>query len=96
MRITFNPKKRDDIRRQRGLDFADAARIFAGPHATKPDDRKDYGEPRYISAGVLDSRVVVIAWTPRGDDERRIFSMRHCHAKEAKGWLKAIEQDEKQ
>jgi uncharacterized protein len=29
------------------------------------DDRFDYGEPRYISAGHLRGRMVVIVWTPR-------------------------------
>jgi uncharacterized DUF497 family protein len=32
---------------------------------------------------MLDSRLVVFVWTPRGS-ARRIISMRHCHEREAK------------
>jgi uncharacterized DUF497 family protein len=45
--------------------------------------RFDYGEPRFVTVGMLDSRLVVFVWTPRGS-ARRIISMRHCHEREAK------------
>jgi uncharacterized DUF497 family protein len=67
MRISFDPEKRLAILAQRGLDFADAAHVFAGETATLPDHRQDYGEVRYITAGWLGSRLVVMVWTPRGD-----------------------------
>jgi uncharacterized DUF497 family protein len=59
--------------------------VFAGRHATLPDDRKDYGEPRFISAGILRDRLVVLVWTPRGA-ARRIISMRYAHDKEIRRW----------
>jgi hypothetical protein len=37
-----------------------------------------YGEPRFITAGRLDERMVVIAWTPRGI-ARRVTSMRKAN-----------------
>jgi hypothetical protein len=40
---------------------------------------------RFISAGYLRGRMVVIVWTLR-DDARHIISMRYCHAKEKKLW----------
>ena len=83
MRITCNPHKREQILRERGLDLRRANEVFAGLHFTRRDDRRDYGEPRFISAGWLDGRLVVLAWTPRGV-ARRIISMRHCHEREAK------------
>jgi hypothetical protein len=46
-----------------------------------PDERQDYAEPRFITAGWLRGRFVVIAWTPR-DDSPRIISMRYGHANE--------------
>ena len=85
MRITFDPAKRAAALEHRGLDFADAAEVFGGLHTVAPDDRRDYGEPRFISAGYLRRRMVVIVWTPR-DDTRHIISMRYCHAKEEKRW----------
>jgi uncharacterized DUF497 family protein len=50
------------------------------------DDRQDYGETRYITAGYRSGRCVVLVWTPHGDS-RRIISMRHTHATEEKAWF---------
>ena len=69
--------------RERGLDFCQAKDVLDGPHLTRPDDRKDYGEPRYISAGKLLERIVIIVWTPRGR-ARRIISMRKAFYREIK------------
>ena len=83
MRITCDPVKRQWTLEERGLDLLRAKDVFAGPHFTRTDYRQDYGEPRFITAGWLDARLVVFAWTPRGA-ARRIISMRHCHEREAK------------
>lgn len=83
MRITCDPAKREWTLQERGLDMRRAREDFAGPHFTRADDRQDYGEPRFITAGWLDYRLVVFAWTPRGV-ARRIISMRYCHEREAK------------
>jgi uncharacterized protein len=47
MAITFDPAKRDKTLEERGLDFADAAQVFAGDVLTEIDERFDYGEVRY-------------------------------------------------
>ena len=83
MRITCDPAKRLRTLEERGLDMLRAKEIFAGLHFTRSDDRYDYGELRYVSAGWLDERLVVFVWTPRGS-ARRVLSMRHCHEREAK------------
>lgn len=67
MKISFDPVKREKTLRGRGLDFADAAEVFAADHTILVDDRFAYGETRVISAGFLRGRMVVIIWTPRGD-----------------------------
>ena len=85
MRISYDPAKRAATIKRRGLDFADAAEVFAGDYTEALDDRHAYGEARYISAGYLRGRMVVLAWTPRGDG-RHIISMRYCHAKEERRW----------
>ncbi|MEI8150497.1 MAG: BrnT family toxin [Hyphomicrobiales bacterium] len=86
MATSFDPAKRDLTLHHRRLDFARAGEVFAGPTATVVDGRIDYGETRFISAGHLDDRLVVLVWTQRGD-VRHIISMRHCHADEEKIWL---------
>jgi uncharacterized DUF497 family protein len=82
MRITCDPAKRLHTLESRGLDMRRANEVFAGLHLTRADDRFDYGEPRFITAGWLDAKLVVLVWTPRGS-ARRIISMRHCHEREA-------------
>lgn len=57
------------------------AEIFAGRHFTAEDIREDYSEPRYITVGILDGRMIVIVWTPRGE-ARRIISMRKANDRE--------------
>jgi uncharacterized protein len=59
---------------ERGLDFAEAELVFEGRTTTLPDERRNYGEPRFITAGWLRDRFVVVVWTPR-DGGRRIISM---------------------
>jgi hypothetical protein len=90
MRITFDPAKRALTLRHRGLDFARAGGVFEGRTATIADDRFDYGETRFISAGHLDGRLVVMVWTQRGE-ARHIISMRYCHAKEEEIWLRRMD-----
>jgi uncharacterized DUF497 family protein len=90
VKITFDSAKRVKNLAKHGLDLADAAEVFAGYHADAPDKRFDYGEPLVITAGWLRGRMVVLVWTTR-DDERRIISMRYCHAKEEKRWKAHIE-----
>jgi uncharacterized DUF497 family protein len=79
-KIAFDPSKRDLTLKHRGLDFAGAGELFAGVSATIVDDRFDDGETRYITAGYLDRRLVVMVWTGR-DEARHVISMRHCHGR---------------
>ena len=81
MKIEFDPPKRQATLERRGLDMARAAEIFAEPTLTIPDDRADYGEPRFITIGRLDGRMVVTVWTPRGA-ARRIISLRKANDRE--------------
>lgn len=81
MRITFDAAKREKTLRERGLDFARAREVFDGLTITLQDQRQDYGEPRFITAGWLDARLVVLVWTPRGL-ARRIISMRKANERE--------------
>jgi uncharacterized DUF497 family protein len=81
MAITFDPPKRDKALAERGLDFDAAADVFEGACFSFEDNREDYGETRIITIGLLAGRMVVIGWTPRGDD-RHVFSMRKANDRE--------------
>ena len=81
MQIKFDPAKRDKTLAERGLDFADATQVFAGVTLEVEDTRQDYGEPRIICYGLLEGRMVVVGYTPRGAD-RHVFSMRKANERE--------------
>jgi uncharacterized protein len=76
-----------------GLDFADAARVLAGPCVTFVDSRFDYGEVRLITLGLLAVRVIVIAHAPGGDDTTRIISMIKANRREQQIYQKRLGQN---
>lgn len=81
MKIEYDPEKRSATLEARGLDMAEVGEVFAGDTLTVEDDRRDYGEPRYITIGFLSGRMVVVAWTQRGD-ARCVISMRKANDRE--------------
>ena len=81
MQISYDPVKRAKTLEERDLDFEDAPEVFAGLTLTLPDERQDYGEDRYQTYGLLGDRLVMVVWTPRGED-RHVFSMRKCNDRE--------------
>jgi uncharacterized DUF497 family protein len=90
LKISYDTAKRDLTLAERGLDFEDAPKVFAEPHLSLEDDRKDYGEVRLITFGWLDGRMVVLVWTPR-DDSRRIISMRKANDDEIDRYKASLE-----
>ena len=66
---------------ERGLDFTDASLVFAGVTVEVEDTRRNYGETRIICYGLLEGRIVVLGYTPRGAD-RHVFSMRKANERE--------------
>lgn len=81
MAITYDPAKRAETLANRGLDFEDAVHVFNGPHFETEDRRKDYGEARMLCFGWLNQRLVVVGYTPRGQD-RHVFTMRKANDRE--------------
>jgi uncharacterized DUF497 family protein len=91
MKITFDPVKRAAALRDRELDFAHAAEVFAGRILSRDDDRKDYGETRIVTVGYLRSRMVIVVWTQRGD-ARHIISMRKANDREKARYTQRLEE----
>jgi len=83
VKITFDPIKRAKTLADRGLDFADAQIVFEGVTVEIEDLRMDYGEPRILCFGLLEGRIVVVGYTPRGET-RHVFSMRKANEREKK------------
>jgi uncharacterized DUF497 family protein len=49
MKLTWDESKRHRTLEERGLDFGDADRVFDGDQFTHEDDRREYGETRFIT-----------------------------------------------
>lgn len=81
MEVEFDPRKREETLRERGLDFAEAGKVFDGPRLTLEDARFDYPEPRFQTFGMLGRRMVIVVWTPSGTGIR-VISMRKCNERE--------------
>jgi uncharacterized protein len=75
----------------RKVDFEYAALIFEGPVFTSIDTRKEYGEDRFISLGMVDDEIFVVVHTERngstriitawkgGRDDRSKYQARFAH-----------------
>jgi uncharacterized protein len=81
MRYTWHEPKRQSTLVRLGLDFALAEHVFAGPTFTFEDDRRDYGEERWVTLGMLRGKVVVIVHTET-EDEIHVISMREAERDE--------------
>jgi uncharacterized DUF497 family protein len=55
------------------VDFEYAVLMFAGGTVSRVDDRRDYGEERWISLGRIDDSVFVVVHTER-EGVRRVIS----------------------
>jgi uncharacterized protein len=94
MRITFDPAKQEWTLRERNLDFRDALKVFAGPRFTFEDARFNCPEPRYITVGLLDRRMLILVWTPKEEIDREecrhVISMRKANGKEQARYLQRL------
>ena len=87
---TWDEAKRQKTLAERGLNFADAEEVLEGTQYTRRDDRRDYGEERFITVGFLRGRFVVITWTPR-EGGRRIISMSLGHERERESYQRYLD-----
>lgn len=71
------------------LDFADAEIVFDGLTLTFEDNRFAYQEERFITLGMLDGKVVVIAHT-ENEELTRIISMRKATKNEENIYFNAF------
>ena len=71
------------------LDFVLALDVFEDPEFRYViDDRKDYGETRYVGCGISEGRMLSVCFTIRGN-KTRIISLRKMRDKEKKGDIMA-------
>jgi uncharacterized DUF497 family protein len=82
IRFEWDPAKAAANEADHGLTFDIGTAVFQDPFALDwRDDREDYGEDRYVIIGMVDDRVLYVAYTIRGD-AIRIISARGAEPRE--------------
>ena len=80
--IEFDPAKNARNIAKHGINLADADEVFGDPNFSAiADNRRAYGEQRFIGMGVLAGRVLVVVYTMRGA-WCRIISLRKANRRE--------------
>ena len=83
-------KSRKNLR-ERGFDFAFAARVFDQDVLEQEDTRHGYGEQRVIALGEIEGEVFVVVYTRRGP-YRRIISARRASRRERNAYRQTFGQ----
>ncbi|MCY4389210.1 MAG: BrnT family toxin [Desulfurellaceae bacterium] len=90
MQFEWDEVKNQANIRKHGISFETAKRIFEGPVVTRIDQRKDYGEDRYISIGRVEpAALIVVAHTSR-NGRIRLISARPASRKERQAYHEQI------
>lgn len=74
-----------------GIGFEKACLIFNGPTLDRVDDRKDYGEKRIISLGIVEDVLVLVVVHTDRDGVIRLISARPAKRSERSWYEKAIQ-----
>ena len=91
MDFEWSEEKDRANRDKHGISFDEAKHIFDGPVLTRIDDRKDYGEVREISFGLLSPDApLTVVHTARGA-KTRLISARKANRQERKAYDDYIE-----
>ena len=89
MRYEWDEAKRKVNILKHGIDFVDVAAIFEGDTVTIIDERVDYSETRYLTLGLLKTRVIVVVHTETAN-VIRIISARKATRYEEKAYFDQI------
>ncbi len=65
VRVHFDPAKNERNIRERGLSFEAAVTFDFETALVYVDERRDYGEARYVALGLLDGRLHVLCLTEK-------------------------------
>ncbi len=89
MLFEWDPVKAVAIQKKHHVSFEVAARVFMDPlRIDLLDDREEYGEDRWITIGMVDPAVLVVAYTLRGKDGGtvRLISARRANENEKRAY----------
>jgi len=89
MQFEWDENKRLINIQKHGIDFADVPSIFEHNIVTVIDDRFEYGETRYQTLGLLNSRVIMVVHA-ESETVIRIISARKANKREEKSYFSQI------
>lgn len=78
-----------------GFDFVDAQFFFDKAVLNWVDERKDYGEKRFVGLGELNGQAVVLVYTLRQENICRVISLRSARKNEQRKYYSWLEKYEK-
>ena len=81
MEFEWDERKNELNIRKRGVSFLSAARVFDGPVFTIIDNRRDYGEIRYVTVGTVEATELYVVYAIR-NRPLRIISARRANRNE--------------
>jgi uncharacterized DUF497 family protein len=96
VRFAWDRRKSAENLRIRGFDFEFATLIFEGPTVEREDQRRDYGEPRFIAIGLAQGIALTVVYTDRAESGtlvRRIISARLSNRRERQAYFEALAQE---
>lgn len=79
----WNDDKAAENVAKHGVDFESMTRFDWSTALTRTDTRRDYGETRFVSTGLIGARLHVCVWTKRAD-VIWIISLRKANERERK------------
>jgi uncharacterized DUF497 family protein len=83
--MEFDPKKDRKNRAKHGVSLSLAEYLFDGQEKIREDDRRGYGEKRFVAIGFIQGRFFTCIFTWRGE-ARRIISLRRSNAREQRAY----------
>ena len=87
MRITFDPEKNARNIRERDLSFELATEFEFESAVVRQDERREYGEIRYVALGRLGERLHVLSFTET-EEGIRVLSFRRANVREVNRYAK--------
>jgi uncharacterized DUF497 family protein len=73
LEFEWDPQKAARNLLDHGVDFDTATEVFRDPFGIEwLDDRENYDEPRFVIIGMVDERLLYVAYTMRGEAIRII------------------------
>jgi uncharacterized protein len=89
MKYEWDAAKDRQNRKKHGCGFDMVAGFDWGEAVEVLDERFDYGEKRWLALGPIGAKLYALAFSPRGDDQVRVISLRLATKNERQAYVEA-------